>query len=371
MKNLLLFVYLISLGCNLFGEEPPIEEKQDRLNELWRYSLNTAGDAPPTFAGDTLFFAAYPNLYAASSTDSLIFWESFIDDINEYEDQVFLIDPTQIVINQVNNIKAYSKQEGHLLWEYDTGEHYKINSNGKHEIHPNGYYFIARGGKLVEISKTGEHVSINDVDSAYGLSGVTYLNGVVYINAPNSVNGGFTRGLLLAQDYETREELWRYETDHCGFYEKPIIEQGIMYAASRGNSPECELVAIKIDDGSIIWQTVEKTIAYQLLLTPSSFIITTGGSLRSYSKSDGNLMWVYKWEGTVALIEPVYSNGYVYMSDHGSIYILDVTTGELVHKAASPGGFIWHFAVNEHRLFVQTDRQLVAYEPWHLREKNQ
>ncbi len=369
MKNLLLFVYLISLGCNLFGEEPPIEEKQDRLNELWRYSLNTAGDAPPTFAGDTLFFAAYPNLYAASSTDSLIFWESFIDDINEYEDQVFLIDPTQIVINQVNNIKAYSRSNGHLLWESNYDSLFKIISLGRHSIHKNGYYFVGRPNKLAGIFKSGDLEFVEHFDSVFGLAGITFLNDVNYINAVDGVNGGFTRGLLLAQDYETREELWRYETDHCGFYEKPIIEQGIMYAASRGNSPECELVAIKIDDGSIIWQTVEKTIAYQLLLTPSSFIITTGGSLRSYSKSDGNLMWVYKWEGTVALIEPVYSNGYIYMSDHGSIYILDVNTGELAHREPSPSGFIWHFAVNEHRLFIQTDRQLVAYEPWHLREE--
>jgi hypothetical protein len=51
-----------------------------------------------------------------------------------------------------------------------------------------------------------------------------------------------------------------------------------------------------------------------------------------------------------------------------SFYIHDVNTGELAHREPTPGGFIWHFAVNENRLFVQTDRQLIAYEPWHLRE---
>ena len=175
--------------------------------------------------------------------------------------------------------------------------------------------------------------------------------------------------LLIAQDYETREELWRYETDHCGFYEKPIIEQGIMYAASRGNSPLKEVLAIEIESGNVLWKTTVSIGAQKVLLTENEFIINIGAQLQAFSKNDGNPIWQFSWEGSGALIQPVYSNGYVYMSDHGSIYILDVTTGELVHKAASPGGFIWHFAVNEHRLFVQTDRQLVAYEPWHLREK--
>ncbi len=365
-RSIVLLLILLH-GCNLFGEDPA-EDKPNQLNELWRYTLNTAGDAKPTFVGDTLIFAAFPNLYAASNSDSLIFWESYIDNRNEYEDKVFLIDHDQIVINQVNHIKAFSRSDGKLLWEYDTTENYKLNSSGKHEIHPKGYYFIARRGNIVDITKTGEHVSITDVDSAFGLSGVIYLNGVVYMNAPNNVNGGFTQGLLKAVDYETAEELWRYETDHCGFYEKPIIEEGIMYAASSGNSPKCELIAINIVDGNILWKTVEKTHADKLLLTPNNFIINTGGSLRSYSKSDGSLIWVYKWEANGSLIQPVYSNGYVYMSDHGNVYILDVNTGELAHKAPSPGGYIWHLAVNDNRLFVQTDRQLIAYQPWHLRE---
>lgn len=367
MKHLILLAFIISLGCSFFGEDPS-KEKPIKLNELWRYSLNTAGDAPPTVVGDTLFFAAYPNLYASSTRDSTIFWMSYLDNINEYEDKVFLINDSQVVINQVNDIKAYSRSNGQQLWEKNYDSLFKIISLGRHSMHPFGYYFIGRPNKMVGLSKSGALDFVEDFDSVYGIAGITNLRDVNYINGVQGVNGGFTRGLLLARDYETSKELWRYETDHCGFYEKPIIEDGILYAASRGNSPQCEVVALNSNDGTLQWKTVEKTHADKVLLTTNQVIINSGGQLIAYSKFDGSKNWTFSWESNASLIQPVYESGYVYMSNHGSVFILDEVIGELVHTAPSPGGYIWHLTVNENRLFVQTSRQLIAYEPWHLRE---
>lgn len=365
MKYLIVIILVGLQGCSLFNNSPNTKS-EPQLNELWRYTLNTAGDAEPVIVGDTIYFASYPNLYAASSTDSLIFWESLIDNTQPYQGEVFIIDDESIIINQIRMVKAYNKLNGSLLWEYD-GDEVKIVSINGHEKHPHGYYFVARGGNLVSLSKSGLYQYIEDVDSTFGLAGVVYRNDNLFLYGPNTINGGFTRGLLFARDYETRKEIWRYETDHCGFYEKPIIEDGILYAASRGNSPQCEVVALNSNDGSVIWNVKIPIGAQKILATSTNVIINRGAGLEAFSKADGSKMWSFSWESSGSLIQPVYESGYVYMSNHGSVFILDEVTGELVHKAPSPGGYIWHLTVNENRLFVQTSRQLIAYEPWHLK----
>ena len=48
----------------------------------------------------------------------------------------------------------------------------------------------------------------------------------------------------------------------------------------------------------------------------------------------------------------------------------DAETGELVHEEPLPtgNGYLWRLAVSEDKLFAQTSRHIIAYEPWHLRK---
>lgn len=115
---------------------------------------------------------------------------------------------------------------------------------------------------------------------------------------------------------------------------------------------------------------MKKTIFFtrNTSLGPIHFYVNTGGSLAALNKQNGELEWRVEWLST-DFNKPVYLEGYVYHVRDTELLIIDDTNGEVVHREPVPDGtFFWHVAASSDKIFAQTSNQLIAYQPWHLRD---
>lgn len=96
--------------------------------------------------------------------------------------------------------------------------------------------------------------------------------------------------------------------------------------------------------------------------------VNASGWLYAINKTDGSIAWSVTFEGS-SFGNIVDINGYVYHARSNEIIIVNDETGEVVHRESVPDGtYFWHVAASSDKVFAQTSRQLIAYQPWHLRE---
>ncbi|MFV1883724.1 MAG: PQQ-binding-like beta-propeller repeat protein [Balneola sp.] len=364
------YLYLILSLLGLLGCPTTPEEAEPQLKKYWQMELGINGEAPPVVKGDSIFFTAHPYLYAMSTKDSIVYWNTVLDQSKRFQGDILLVSKDQIVLSQLNIVKAFDRSNGTLLWEYDPEEIFRIVPLGNHTIYEKGYIFTAYNRRVAGISNLGDLEFMSQLDSGFTVHGVLYNDGELFINRVNTVHGGLTQGMILVQDFSEGGELWKYETDDGGFYEQPVIEGDILYAATRGNSPNKEVIALSKNTGELLWKTTIEIGAQKILVTPDHVIINIGSRMQAFLKSDGMKEWEFEWESSASLFQPVYLGGYIYISNHYQLFVIESKTGELVHTEPLPegGSYFWHLAVSEDKLFAQTSYQLIAYQPWHLRE---
>jgi outer membrane protein assembly factor BamB len=379
MKYLLpIFIAIVLQSC--FGS-PAAPSKPEGLTEIWRYEHGIVGDAPPVVSDDMVFASGGLYLYAITENTGEMVWKAEVDNDMELQGHILLNDDRSIVACHRDGdeikIRSWHKVNGVLEWE-----RVYIDDPNSQDLEPvllgghtvigedNSYAFVARNSEIFILNERGEQTLRKKLDNHYSIRGIAYTNGKLLMGQGRTIHGGLTLGRITALDTASGDSLWAYDTEDGGFLAPPIVEDGVMYAGAVGNSPVKEFVALDAETGEVIWRQTDWVRTDNFLLGPKYIYVNTGASLAALDKTDGHIVWRFEWESSAGLITPVYLEGYVYHSDHGRIFVLDAETGELVHEEPLPkgGGYFWHLAVSEDKLFAQTSYQLIAYEPWHLRD---
>jgi len=368
MKHLKFFFTIIFFqSCFQSPTDSPVEAG---LQELWSYEYEVVGDAPPVISGDTVYASGGLYLFALKEADGALIWQAQIDDDSELKGEKLLIRGNQIVANHRINIRGWNKETGELEWQFDYPDGIEPRQNGNHSITQNGYAFVAFDRRFLTLDMMGKQILSKQMDREYGILGITYAHNNLYLGQRNTVNGALTLGRITALDAQTGDSLWVFDTDQGGFtWAAPIVEDGIIYAGSIGNSDGEIAIALNAETGEEIWRQTEFIWTFNSALGPEHFYINTSGSLAALDKKTGNIDWRAEWSGS-AHSSPVYLAGYVYFTNYSELLVINDETGEVVHREPVPDGtFFWHLAVSSDKLFAQTSRQLIAYQPWHLREE--
>tara|TARA_R110002126_G_scaffold291610_1_gene454243 strand:+ start:171 stop:1283 length:1113 start_codon:yes stop_codon:yes gene_type:complete len=366
----LLIISIFGLLASCFSSPTDEPKKDVELLQLWSFEHGTAGDAPPIIHEDKIIMSGGLYVYALNEETGEEIWKAQFEDDSELQGRIFLINGNQVAVAHTDKIRAWNISDGALEWEFD----YDINGlkprlTGKHISYSDKYGFTSERSRFFILNMSGGVEQIKLLDNKYGVQGLAYSNSKLYIGQKNTVTGALTLGRITAFNSETVDSLWVFNTDKGGFINvAPIVENGIIYAGSFGNSPTDIAVALNAETGEVIWEHESDFIfTRNSALGPKHFYINTGGSLAALDKQTGVIKWRERWLGT-ASTKPVYLGGYVYFTNYSELMVIDDETGEVVHREPSPdGSTIWHVAASSDKIFAQTSRQLIAYQPWHLR----
>lgn len=367
--EIVLIVLFVS-AC--FGENPTeIEKPKPELNMIWQIDTNIidAPSAPPLIVDDSvLIITGELSLRAQRISDGKTKWKSEIDGKNALDTKVLLLQDDTIVSAHKNKILGWNKIKGRIILEIKEQDKVSVFPRGRNTVVDNGFAFIGDTLDAYVINASGKIRFRIDVD--FGSLSSGYVNQKVYLGQTKTINGALTLGRIRAFDSQTGDSIWVYNTNNGGFNESILIKGGILFSGSFGNSPLNEVVALNAETGEVIWRYESDYIYTRAFaLGPEHVYVNTGGSLAALNKQTGELEWRVEWLGT-ASTKPVYLGGYVYHTNYSELMVIDDKTGSVVHREPSPDGTaIWHLAASSDKIFAQTSRQLIAYQPWHLREE--
>lgn len=368
----LVYIVLIGLLASCFGS--PTEEPKDdiELLQLWSVDHGTAGDAPPIVHQDKIIMSGGLFVYALDKDTGGEIWKYQFEDDNILQGRIFLINGNQVAVAHTDKIRAWDISDGSLEWEFD----YETNElrprlAGDHISFADRYGYTSARNRFFTLDRSGEADIVKALDVRYSVLGLAYFNHKIYVSQSYTVTGLLTLGRITVLDAQTGDSLWAYNTDRSGMSAASIIENGILYAGTQGNSPENIFVALDAETGDTIWEYSNSEILTQdFIIGPNFIYANSGGTIFALNKNNGNLEWTFSWTSST-LVKPIYLEGYIYHSDHNRLFVIDAETGKLVHEEPLPdgGGFFWHVAASSDKVFAQTSNQLIAYQPWHLRDE--
>jgi outer membrane protein assembly factor BamB len=375
LKKYLILIGLISLitYCHRGPTEPDKEEKN--LNIIWKHDYLSLGapNAIPVVIGDTLLaYTGGIGITLIKLLDGTVVWNDPIDQESELLGDKLLLSDEHILTVHKKELLGWNIYTSQKVLHKGEADGVKLFNGGENAVIIDGYALVGDPKiNLHVLNKDGEmRFSYNT--KPFTVNVVGYGERKIYTGQFRTVHGALTLGRITAVDSETGDSLWSYDTENGGFVRAaPIVENGVVYAGAVGNSPIKEFVALDAETGDVIWRQTEHVRTDNFLIGPKYVYVNTGASLAALDKTDGSIDWRFEWTSSAGLITPVYQKGYVYHSDHNRMFVLDGETGELVHEEPVPAGgsYFWHLAVSSDKLYAQTSRQLIAYQPWHLREE--
>lgn len=366
-----IFILIIISSCF----QGPVEPKKDQeLEVIWIVQTNNI-DAPSTIPlvianKEQIVYTGEVDLVALNMNSGEEVWRANIDGERALESIVLLYDESsgRIASNHYEEFKVWDANTGEPIYTLTDEDGILAFRRGRNTLVNDGYGFV---GDTLDAYVVNADGSIRfEISVDFGTLGVAYGGLKLFLAQSKTLTGALTLGKIRAFDSRTGDSLWIYETNKSGFGNSaPIIENGILYASTIGNSATEIAVALDVETGGEIWKYESDYIfTRNSALGPRHYYVNTGGSLAALNKENGNLVWRVEWMGT-DFNKPVYLDGYVYHVRDHELLIIDDESGEVVHREPVPdgGGFFWHVAVSSDKVFAQTSRQLIAYQPWHLR----
>ncbi len=367
MRTPILILILIS-SC-FKGPVEPIEDQ--KLEVLWTKTTSTVDvpNVPPLVINNSkVVYSGEIELVALDIKNGKESWRATIDGSEALESVVLLYDKklNRVVSNHFKTFKAWNAETGEPIFTLSDENGILAFRRGRNTLVNDGYGFVGDTLDAYVINANGSIRFKIEVD--FGTLGVAYGNLKFFLAQGKTIHGALSLGKIRAFDSQTGDSLWIFETDKSGFGNSaPIVENGIIYAGTVGNSPENTFVALDAETGEVIWEhSNSEILTRSFVVGPKYVYIAAVADVFALDKTTGVRVWKFDRESTT-LVKPVYLEGYVYHSDHGRLFVIDGETGELVHEEPSPGGFFWHVAASSDKIFAQTSRQLIAYQPWHLR----
>jgi outer membrane protein assembly factor BamB len=371
MKHILILL-LAMTSCVANNSDKP---EVTMLKVLWSKQTNNidAPDAKPlVIENSVVVYYGEVDLVAVSTETGKEQWRGVIDGQRALTSDVLLYDKNRkrVLSNHMKDVKVWDSETGNNIYTLSDEDGIQAFVLGKHTILNDGYGII---GDTLDAYILEPDGSIKyTIQVPFASAGLAFWSDKLFMTQAKTVHGALTLGKIRAFDAQTGDSLWSYDTENGGFVRAaPIVENGILYAGAVGNSPIKEFVALDAETGEVIWRQTDWVRTDNFLVGPKYVYVNTGGTLAALDKVNGSIAWRFEWTSSAGLVTPVYLEGYVYHSDHNRMFVLDGETGELVHEEPVPegGSYFWHLAVSSDKLYAQTSRQLIAYQPWHLREE--
>jgi outer membrane protein assembly factor BamB len=360
-------------GCcdywDLDTEPQPID--QERLRVLWTAEFDIVNpQTPPLVVDDMIIHSGGSEIEALNLHTGEKLWGHEIEGglgisssylgYDAYRHKIFFGDR-----NDFEVIDAATGKEQFRLSNI-------VHIAGGHIALPDGYAIVGDTTDAYHIDVNGN--ILKTYSEPMGTASILAWNNMLILSKVKTIHGALTLGRILAVDVASGDSLWAYNTQYGGFHwAKTILEEGVLYAGSIGNGDKYVFVALDVATGSPIWeyQTSEYLeFGESSVLGPEFVYYRSHMFIFALNKATGEKAWTFKWSSSTG-VNMVYLGGYVYLSDHNRIFVLDGQTGELVHEEpfAETGGYYWRLAASKDKVFAQTGFHLIAYEPWHLRQQ--
>lgn len=269
--------------------------------------------------------------------------------------------------DQTNKSTAFNLQDGIVYWELSTegAEYFDFRSDAQSTEF---LFFTDRESKVHVVSKEGElkrYIELEyDMRSGHCLDGDLII-AQSYRDQDRAQNPNQRFGKIISYDLDADTVKWEYDNDYGGYTYAPILlEDGIIYAGSTGGVNE--FTAITAETGEVNWRRLgQESWAYAL--GQDAVYINDGSDVVALDKSDGRKLWQTPFQGGgFAQSNVAYLDGFVYHAHSGALHVLDVITGEIVHRISiSPDGSqFYNLSAGYGKLFVQSDFALYAYKGW-------
>lgn len=356
-------------------KSPPEDTRKNTvLTVLW--ATETDIIVAPTFNpyiidNEKIIYAGEIQLVSLNTKDGTEEWRGEVNGEEALRSKTLQHNENLILSAHRGSILGWSKKDGEQVIKLTREDGILVFDRGRNLSIDNGFAFVGDTLDAYIINSDGSTRLTIDVDLQ--TRGLAYEDQKLFLAQFEDIHGLLSIGKIRAFDTQTGDSIWTYSTNKSGFLTAgPTIEDGILYAGALGNSPEHVFVALDPKTGAVIWEYINEEIyTYSFAMGAKNIFVNNGSAIIALDKKTGVQVWKYEWISASILVEPVYLEGYVYHSDHGKIFILDAETGELKHEEFVPkgNGYFWKLAVSKDKLFAQTSSQLIAYEPWHLREE--
>lgn len=364
---------LLSIGVAFFYQacfttnSPP--EKENKLLTLWDYDydIKDAPNHPPLVIGDTLvLISGDSHLTSIRVQSGEEKWQ--VEDFGEFPlaGAILLQNQDQIVANHKIEIISWGIKNGSRKWTLPIKSPLTLFEIAQHINFNNGYAFAGTGNQLFTVNMDGD--VIYEKELGMGTAHIASDGRILFVAQGSTVNGALTLGRITALNAESGDSLWAFNTEEGGFlWAAPLVENGIVYAGTYLGNPS-RVFALNAETGEKIWERPGFS-TYKIQSSEHRIYVNASGWLYAINKTDGSIAWSITFEGS-GFGNILEVNGYVYHARSNEIIVVNDETGELVHREPLPegGGFFWHLAASSDRVFAQTSRQLIAYQPWHLRE---
>ena len=354
-------------GCDS-GSSPPAEERGP-LVEAWRadYEIRAGINTAPLVVRDSLvIFTEGDRLGLRRVRDGELVWASPPhhppEDITGEE---FIARGDMVYALHDRQAMAWHLDTGEVVWEYRP-EDYRLYPLFRQAVDEAAVY-VSEDRNIIRLDPvTGAVISVEPVRDglppfAATLSGDTLFT--AYAWAKRDAEGQ-SQGRIAALNKRTGQEHWRFDTPRGGFWRvRPVVEGDRLYAGTVfGDS--LAFFALDRQTGEAIWTTPDVS-AYAAAYSNDAVFLNMGSRIAALDKQTGQVLWDTNLEAGHGESTLAYLAGYVYHGHESSLYVLDATTGEVVHRVRAPdGSYFWEVGVGAGRVFVQTNRLLLCYEPF-------
>ena len=145
----------------------------------------------------------------------------------------------------------------------------------------------------------------------------------------------------------------------------PIIEEDIMYMGTIWGADN-KILALNAQTGGVIWENSSDNIsAIKVLLVGELLYVETGASVRALNKLTGSQIWRSNFANPDESPNLSYWNGYIYIENYGTLFVLDATTGERVYSMHGPdNASVEQVSTGAGKIFVQSTQHLYAFTPY-------
>lgn len=365
---------LLSIGIIVFYQacfttnSPP--EKETELLTLWKYDydIQDAPNHPPLVVDDSLvFISGDSHLTSIRIHSGEEKWQ--VEDFGVFPlaGAILLKNQDQVVANHKSEIISWNINNGDREWTLPIKSPLTLFEIAQHVIFDNGYAFVGTGNQLYTVSMNGEVKYEKKL--GMGTAHIASDGNTLFVGQGRTVTGALTLGRITALNAQNGDSLWAFDTDQGGFlWAAPIVENGVIYAGTYLGNPS-RVFALNTETGEKLWERSGFS-TFKIHSNQSKIYINASGWLYAINKIDGSIAWSVTFEGS-GFGNIVDMHGYVYHARSNEIVVVENATGKVIHREPVPdgGGFFWHVAASSDKVFAQTSRQLIAYQPWHLREE--
>jgi len=370
MKLILLIVITLLIS---YCDDPILEKRvgSDPMDLLWELQYDRKGwgaDAPPSLINNSLLlYTGDNNITCVNIESGNIKYVSALDYAGSLLKR-FVFDNSNIFgFRSENNIYALDISDGTINWEKDIDScqsfSFRLSVDQDHYFVGISSHKVNSPYSILKYSKAGfllDSVATNHMP--WILS--NYDDKLFCSQGWSPVGSSNDIGQIISFDIITMDTLWYYEGSGS-FIHYPVFQDGVMYVGTVWGADN-KVLALNAQTGEIIWENNSDNIsAIKVMLVNDLLYVETGASVRALNKETGSQIWRSNLPNPDESPTLSYLDGYIYIENYGTLYILDASTGERVYSMRSPdNASVEQISTGVDKIFVQSTQHLYAFTPY-------